>query len=1593
MEKNILIPPVIVNYFDALTGSRHTIAIKQLPVCIFLVLSIIHIDLHAQQRNRPAVTPATSPVNSPLPGGYGSNTQINYIRTWQPNGPITDPNAILSADYRDVLQSTQYVDGLGRPIQAVMRRVTPGAMDLVGPVVYDEFGRQTYQYMPYPSAETNGLFKTDPFNAQQAFMQTQFPDENVFSGKIEYEASPLNRPVKTMAPGNNWAGSNRGVSMQYLVNTTADAVRIWNINSADLTYLANDVTTNIPYNAATPTYNAGELYKYVTFDDVGKVTVEYKDKEGLVLLKKVQVENTIAADYSGYDGFLCTYHVYDDLNQLRFVIPPKAVKQLSGNNWSFTNDIINELCFRYEYDNEGKLIAKKVPGAGWMYMVYDGRDRLVFMQDANQRNNNQWMVNLYDGLNRPIMTGFIVWSGNRTSLQDLVTRQTTTVVLPPGLQADLALTGVKSGIHQASNSITLLPDFEGVAELRAEILIGNPGGPVDATIEGMVVNSNPIPPSTTFTALTKTWYDNYDFTNRNYTNQYNAMMDVGTNRHPEPLPSQKSTQTMDLVTGREVRIINDAANLSVGNWLTTVNFYDNLGQLIQVYNQTHKGFDVTTTQYNFSGKIICSYIDHNITGANAFQVKVRTSYLYDHAGRLLETTKTLNDDNSKKSLIARYMYNEMGQLKSKQLGHKKDVNGNYTASTYDPVETLDYSYNVRGWMTGINKDYANGITNPNGNKPWFGMELSYDKGFEKVQYTGSVAGTKWRSKGDGAQRAYGFTYDNTNRILGADFTQLDGSGYTDHPVFKFDMEMGDGVDPASAYDENGNIRAMKQWGMKLGNSALIDNLEYEYIRGGNKLRYVKDKAIDASGIVGGNWGLGDFTDKNKNGDDYGYDANGNMITDLNRQLTGNVDPNITTGGAIVYNYMNLPWKIEAKKDDGVTGKGTITYTYDAAGNKLEKKIFERNASVAYNNTTYTSDITTVATYLAGFNYESKTYSNGDVAALGYSDKLQFIGKEEGRIRYKAAEGAEPAKFDHDYFVKDDLGNIRMVLTEEQKTDIYRAGMEVDKRSFEVALFGDKITTTEKEKADLHGGFDTDADNKKVSLLNGSTAEGRVGPGVILKVMAGDKIKAFTYAWYQAAGMDNNANPNLTSILANLLSQLTPGVSRLLHETVVGQATPGLLQPGMMSMLGTQSPAAGAPKAYLNWVLLDEKQFKMIDGDAVPVPVINDAQKRLLQSRGGNDIEMTQNGYLYVFVSNESQGNVYFDDIRVEHIRGAMLEETHYYPFGLAMHGISSKAFGLLENKHKFNGGAELENREFSDGSGLDLYATDFRKYDPQIGRFHQIDLLASVSHSQSPYAFVGNNPLGFVDPLGLDTVRSAAMPANMNVGDVWVKPGENGAEWYYTYDPENEDAAQEGDLAGFVSDGVSSKSMKEVVVTNGKKAADPAPTRAAVQPAGRIPRGIIFGKNANASVISQRSLNILAEIMRDSDNPTAVITSTARSPESQARAMYANIVKRGVKYNLELYGANGDRVINVAARSIKNGDTPEATKAAMVLEIQRLGPGNVSRHCGDPNVVNVMDIDPGSIRNRAAFVREIRERGIFLIPPPVDPVYHIQITQ
>lgn len=1285
----------------------------------------------------------------PLPSAYTAGMPLNYVRSFVATKPTTDPNQItITSAATDVQIQTAYVDGLGRPLQTVSKGSSPLEKDIVAPVAYDAFGRESYKYQPYTASTSDGAFKTTPFADQASFLQSQYStqQELFFYGKTDFEASPLNRPLKTMAPGNSWAGSGRGVEISYEINE-ANEVRIWNIDLA---------SGAVP--ASTAYYNAGELYRTVTKDENAKRVVEYKDKEGRVVLKKVEIGVTPPA-VTASTGWLSTYYVYDDLGQLRYVLSPKATEQVLGTG-TISTDIDKELCFRYEYDTRGRMILKKVPGAGEVLMVYDARDRLVFTQDGKLKDNNQnrWLVTLYDDLNRPVATGMMTYSGTVQQLRDYaadiahlsgvsnISVQGATKQLSLVVPARIA----GESLYEASQSVEFTDGFE--SETTADFVAQINTGAAPATTQ--TATGSPIPSEATYTLLTQTFYDDYTKTQKVYSATNNAKLDAGTSLYPEALPSARSTATKGMVTSTKVWVMEDASDLSKGRWLETATFYDEKGRVIQVQTDNVRGgMETVTSRYDFSGKVITTYQVHKNPAGKVGETSTRTNTEYDNAGRLLSVKKTINDAATAK-LVVQNLYDEQGQLLTKKLGTKP--------GSTDPLETLTYAYNIRGWLGSINKDYVTKASDNN----YFGQTLSYDYGFsskdatnnltEKAEFNGNIAGVQWRSKGDGEQRAYGFAYDAANRLLKADFTQ-NNSGWNTSAKVDFSVQMGDGADPFSAYDANGNIKEMWQSGLTISGAEIksdwIDKLKYTYYLNGNsnKLRNVIDLKNDPTTR------LGDFRTSELHPQkglkqtyaanqasvdpntitDYGYDVNGNLVSDLNKNMSGTTGTDISTGGAITYNHLNLPFRISVKNDDG-TDKGTITYIYDAAGNKLQKIVDE----LAHGSTPAKSVTTT---YINGFVYEK----------VANEDELQFFSHEEGRTRpLKDANGAI-AGYAYDYFLKDHLGNIRMVLTDEVKpTGVYQATMETAANGVETQLFAN-IPETRVDKP-ANNEFDADNTNQKVSLLYSATAsDKRVGPYVVLKVMAGDRFKARVYGWYKAGQTDVAQETGVGSIISSLVSAFT-GTAPLASESGTQVSSSGVLNTPLNNFLSSQpTPASGVPKAYLNYLVLDETQLKLVDGNynSIPMPVIaNGVQKQLIQASNGGEIEVKKNGYLFVYLSNESKGNVYFDDLRVEHIKGAVQEETHYYPFGLVQQGISSNAlsFGQSTNKKKFNG---IEQNTAFD---LNMYDAKYRNLDPQLGRFWQVDPKVESAEAWSPYSAMLNNPIRYADPLGDSTIKPVA---------------------------------------------------------------------------------------------------------------------------------------------------------------------------------------------------------------------------------------------
>ncbi len=1232
-----------------------------------------------------------------------TTSQVNYIRSWDAKAPQQNGNTLITRPLREVQQTTQYFDGLGRPLQTVVKQgsmATGGtATDLVQPVEYDGFGRQAKQHLPYVSTATTGAYRSAALTEQPAFYNLTDANKNPLAGQEEthfygytvFEASPLNRVQEQYAPGKNWAGTNtqsaeasrRAVKTKYYVNTATDGVRIWNVTIG--------ATGSFSTYTSPGAYPAGQLYKTITIDERNKQVIEFKDKEGKIILKKVQL--TASADAGSgrnHDNWLCTYYLYDDFGNLRCVLQPQGV-EIIKSTWVLTNaTVLAEQCFRYEYDQRQRMIVKKVPGAAQVDMIYDIRDRLVMTQDAKLKATNQYLVTRYDHLNRPAETGLwtstVIPQTHRDNIGTSLTYPT------GGTYAYLTKTGYDdySGIPSAS---TLTKDLD-AAQIN--------------TTYGFITSYNTSP---------------------DYAQQLTL-----------------SDQTRGLVTWTETRIIGTSTSTY------SVHIYDAKARLIQVKTRNHLGgTDIATTQYSWAGQPLVTLQKQVVpaSGATVAQTSYTvTKYAYDNLGRLVKTDKKMHHSQVGTAIgsipyttVNRLEYDALGQLKKKGLGHKPDAAGLPTAA---PLSIAENQYNIRGWLLGINKKY---VTESNNDDRYFGFELGYDKnpalGTFTLQYNGNIAGMLWKSEGDQRTRRFRYSYDAANRLTAAAFAQ-NTSGAT--------FNLSAGVDfsvSGITYDANGNILTMTQKGLKLNASPTIDSLTYTYNSNSNRLLKVRD-------LISADNKLGDFHDgSNGAANDYTYDVNGNLNKDLNKNIS-----------SITYNHLNLPQVIT------VTGKGTITYTYDAAGSKLRKVTAESPAAGNGNKT-----ITTTTNYIGGFVYETKTISPADPNNPNYTNKLQLAAHEEGRIRPLFNNAASPhilTGLTYDYFLKDHLGNIRMVLTQEAKQDIYPAatleGSLTTNGSPNAAFIEKNYYTISSSHivnkpaavpayvnnngapVNPNPNSNTTANSAKMYRLNGNT--NKTGLGITLKVMAGDQVSIFGKSFFASnntGGVAANKAIVVLDILTGLLGGPTGSIAAAAHGGVTAAQvnTAGTATAGLNSLFTSQtSNAASAPtipKAYINFIFFDE-QFRVVSRGFSKVGTAGNVKTHtdLINKPA------TKNGYVYIYVSNESPVDVLFDNLQVVHNRGPILEETHYYPFGLTMAGISSKALNNAPvNKYGITG-KEIQNKEFSDGSGLELYDFSARTYDQQIGRFLQIDPNSFNYYAWTPYNYCANNPISIMDPTGMD---------------------------------------------------------------------------------------------------------------------------------------------------------------------------------------------------------------------------------------------------
>ncbi len=227
----------------------------------------------------------------------------------------------------------------------------------------------------------------------------------------------------------------------------------------------------------------------------------------------------------------------------------------------------------------------------------------------------------------------------------------------------------------------------------------------------------------------------------------------------------------------------------------------------------------------------------------------------------------------------------------------------------------------------------------------------------------------------------------------------------------------------------------------------------------------------------------------------------------------------------------------------------------------------------------------------------------------------------------------------------------------------------------------------------------------------------------------------------------NYQTQLNTILLGFLGSPT-GAATATHGgvTAANVGSGGLSGiPGMQYAQQNQTYFSNSKvNAFINVIFFDE-QFKAFDFRVSKVGEVGVTRQHLEDLQ---DILVGKNGYVYIYCSNESPMNVYFDNLQVIHRPGPVLEETHYYPFGLTMAGISSKAAGKLENnKQKFQG------QEFINDFDISMYEFKYRMDDCQTGRFWQVDPLAEDYVYNSTYAFSENKVTTHIELEGLEAIR------------------------------------------------------------------------------------------------------------------------------------------------------------------------------------------------------------------------------------------------
>jgi RHS repeat-associated protein len=1248
---------------------------------IFLIVAVCAVSSGAYAQIIPVLTqtaPAGTVNNMNLLQEVATNSNGNYVTTFIPTIPYTDANAInTNSAASEVKQQVVYMDGSNQPFQSICRNVSTinGQPQHLIQINYTGTQNEQYGFLPYVS--NNGDLQSQALQQQKIYYSGFYPNEGYTSfTKSVYGSTATERTVTTYAPGKSQVGQSHGTVVKMIANV-ANEVRIWDLNAQGLPvstgyYAPNELTGDETILPQSPDGTNGNY---------APRTKTFTDRDGRIILKMVADAYVEAYTQGPYiTTYQCTYYVYDIKGNLVATIPPKAYKFFEDNG-SFTSTVVNNLCFQNVYDVKGRIAGIRKPGeGGFTWAVYDRKDRVVMRQTPNETADNEWEITFFDLKNRVKATSIYKDNLNRDhnvwqTLIDNGTNNTNTSDLLFYLSTE---NGEKAYPHN-----------------------GNP-----YTLNS-IINNNQM--------MSYNWYDNYNVlpfvpTYTECTNKLGFTEISGT-----PESQVLSTRLQGMLTTSMIRVLRspNASAANVGDWRIALNYYDDKGRVINTVTFTDDetdgagkfNYDYAGMKYDFVNRLLISKhitFKHNVAaGQQGISHTELSKSIYDATtGSVTQTWHQV--DGGAWSVLSKYEYDNMGRIKRKTLGNGGEVQ--------------DYTYNIRGQLTGINGEYAE-TGFKSGVCKTFGESIKYDYGFTNNRMDGKMAGVVWRGASATDMYAYGYDYYQNQSLKRADFRASISGGIWANQNVDYSVSN-------LTYDKNGNIASMKQRGVKPGVGPVdMDNLGYVYEDQSNRLQQVTDNNNNLA-----YYGAGDFKNGTNTGADYRYDANGNLVMDLNRNIQ-----------SFAYTRFNKPVIITQANGS------TIEYSYDAAGGKLEEIVKDKVANT-YKRTDYINNCV----------YENNTPLNNN------GGEVQYMLTSEGRTVFNAQ--ANP-NIQEEFFVKDHLGNIRSVIgLSNLQTKQYLATYELASSNLENIVF-DNIDALREVKPN------PEASNTMAARLNGDDPQRRIGSSLLVHVMAGDKINVNVNSYYQDFENVENRNEVVApeAMLKAVISTLTGGAGGFTgsesHNVKFVNDVFTTRNFSILNNIVEQHTDIARPRAYLNYVLFDEKMTIVKEASGA-FQATGKGQWEMIGT--SEPIEIPQNGYFAIYLSDGSRNpnciscsDVYFDQLQFEVIKGKLLEENHYYPFGLPIQGLSSaSASNYKENRHKYQGNELTKD--------LDLNLMDFqaRQYDPQIGRFLGVDMMAAANGQDmfSPYAAMGNTPESNIDPNGLSPSNFCTL-ANPDGGD------------------------------------------------------------------------------------------------------------------------------------------------------------------------------------------------------------------------------------